>query len=187
MSELGRAIGERIRQTRGDMSQAEFASKIGVNKTLLGKYERGESIPGGEFLSQLRDILGISLDWLLTGWTQPPNLDDDDKYMAAIEVARTQALDDFKATARAAPQQRDPDLYGRVLEAISAVYKEMGWAVTLRQLGAEAAQIADEIAAEGLAPEDKPPAVKAAAAMLRRQLRIAAANPTTSQAAKDQA
>lgn len=80
-----------------------------------------------------------------------------------------------------------PDLYGRVLEAISTVYNELGWGITLRQLGAEASRIATEIAADGLAPEDVPGAVRGAAAMLRRQLRDAQANPAASSSRKDSA
>ena len=189
MSDIARTLGERIRKVRGEMSQAAFAAKIGINKNLLGKYERGESIPGGEILAQMRDALGISVDWLLTGWMPPPHWDDDEKYIAGIEAARAAAgqAEASPSAVTAAPTERDPDLYGRVLEAISAVYKEMNWGISLRQLGAEAAQIADDISAEGLAPDEKPPAVKAAAAMLRRKLRDAATDPTAEASTKGRA
>lgn len=158
---VAETLGSRIRQVRGDVSQDEFASRLAVHKETLGKYERDKRVPDADFLAQLRDHLGISIDWLVTG--------QGEMYVGQPSLPPTDA-----------PGSRDPDLYGRVLEAISAVYKEVGWGIGLRQLGAEAAQIADDIAAEGLAPDEKPPAVKAAAAMLRRQLRAAAADPAAS-------
>ncbi|MBX9635709.1 MAG: helix-turn-helix domain-containing protein [Magnetospirillum sp.] len=165
---MAETLGDRIRQVRGDLSQDEFSSRLAVHKETLGKYERDKRVPDADFLAQLRGKFGISIDWLVTGYGemhvgQPPQ------------------------PPAGAPGSRDPDLYGRVLEAISAVYKELGWGISLRQIGAEAAQIADDIAAEGLAPEDKPPAVKAAAVMLRRQLRAAAVDPTAEASTKDRA
>ncbi len=74
----------------------------------------------------------------------------------------------------------DPTLVGRVLEAISTVYLENGYTLTLGQLGAKATEIAADLSADLAidAPnEEKIGAVKAAAAMLRRQLREASANP----------
>jgi len=73
----------------------------------------------------------------------------------------------------------DADLVGRVLEEISLIYKEFGWGKSLQQLGSEAAQIAADIATDGQSAEAKGAAVKAAGAMLRRQLRAAVADPNS--------
>jgi transcriptional regulator with XRE-family HTH domain len=170
--EMAETTGDRIRLLRGGLSQAEFASKLGVHKEVVGKYERGLNVPGGEALAHMREVLGVDINWLLTGEGQMRPGDAE----AAPPPAPTSAS-----------VERDADLYGRVLEAISVVYKECGWQASLRQIGEKAAQIADDIAADGLAPEEKPPAVKAAAAMLRRQLREAAANPAAEIAAKHKA
>ncbi len=61
------SIGERLRQLRGGISQLDFATKIGVNKELIGKYERGLNVPGGDILSRIHDATGVSLDWLISG------------------------------------------------------------------------------------------------------------------------
>ena len=36
---------ERLKIIRGDLTQAEFAAKLGIHKNTLGRYERGESEP----------------------------------------------------------------------------------------------------------------------------------------------
>lgn len=168
---MAETVSDRIRLVRGLLSQEQFATRLSVHKNTVGNYERGDREPDAAFCLAIREGFGVSIDWLLTG---------EGSMRAGAEPTTA------PSPAEGAPE-RDSDLYGRVLEAISAVYKEVGWAISLRQLGAEAAQIADDIAAEGLAPEDKPPAVKAAAAMLRRQLRTAAANPTSEASTKGRA
>lgn len=110
---------------------------------------------------------GVSLDWLATGkGDMIPDL------TATLPDGRV-LVSESKTSAPAI----DPDLIGRVLEEISLIYKEFGWGKSLAQLGSEAAQIAADLAADGQTPEEKGAAVKAAGAMLRRQLRAAVADP----------
>ena len=52
---------------RGPASQAEFATKLGVHKNTIGRYERGKNPPDALFLVALRRTCGISLQWLLMG------------------------------------------------------------------------------------------------------------------------
>ena len=62
------AIGRRIRQLRGfDMTQAEFARRIGVAQSYLSALERGEKEPGPAILLAIKREFGKSVDWLLTG------------------------------------------------------------------------------------------------------------------------
>mgnify|MGYP001810835064 CR=1 FL=1 len=91
MNDVARTLGGRLRAARGDLSQAEAATKIGVNKTLLGKYERGESVPGADALTQIRRGLDVSVDWLLTGdGPMRPGADaaatDEEVLVCAIEA-----------------------------------------------------------------------------------------------------
>lgn len=146
------------------------ADMAGISPDQLTRYVKGQNAAPFEVLARLAGAKGVSLDWLATGEG------------TMLVVAGPQ-----KSGTVGAHKERDQDLYGRVLEAISAVYKEMNWGISLRQLGAEAAQIADDISAEGLAPDEKPPAVKAAAAMLRRKLRDAAADPAAEASTKGRA
>lgn len=60
-------IGERIRQVRGEKTQSEFAGLTSIPKNTLGRYERGEIIPGGEAISLLCKNIGIDPNWLLFG------------------------------------------------------------------------------------------------------------------------
>lgn len=65
------AMGRRIRELRGfDITQAEFASRIGVAQSHLSALEHGEKEPGAAVLLAISREFGKSVDWLLTG--QPP-------------------------------------------------------------------------------------------------------------------
>ena len=65
-----RAIGRRIRELRGfDMTQADFARRIGVTQGYLSTLENGEKEPGSAVLLAIRQEFGKSVDWLLTGET----------------------------------------------------------------------------------------------------------------------
>lgn len=60
-------VGERIRACRSDLSQSDFASRLGVHVNTLGKYERDQRLPDAEFLTNLTLTFGIDTTWLLTG------------------------------------------------------------------------------------------------------------------------
>jgi transcriptional regulator with XRE-family HTH domain len=62
------AIGRRIRELRGfEMTQAEFAKRIGVAQSYLSALERGEKEPGAAVLLAISQEFARSVDWLLTG------------------------------------------------------------------------------------------------------------------------
>ena len=62
------AVGRRIRTLRGfDMTQAEFARRIGVTQGYLSALEHGEKEPGSAVLVAISREFGKSIDWLLTG------------------------------------------------------------------------------------------------------------------------
>jgi len=66
-----RAIGRRIRELRGfDMTQAEFARRIGITQSHLSALEHGSKEPGSAVLLAIRREFRKSVDWLLTGQTQ---------------------------------------------------------------------------------------------------------------------
>lgn len=63
-----RAIGRRIRELRGfDMTQADFAARIGVTQSHLSALEHGAKEPGSAVLLAISREFGKSVDWLLTG------------------------------------------------------------------------------------------------------------------------
>jgi transcriptional regulator with XRE-family HTH domain len=62
------AIGRRIRELRGfDMTQAQFARRIGVTQSYLSALEHGEKEPGSAVLLAISKEFDKSVDWLLTG------------------------------------------------------------------------------------------------------------------------
>jgi transcriptional regulator with XRE-family HTH domain len=63
-----RAVGRRIRELRGfDMTQTEFARRVGVTQGHLSSLERGEKEAGAAVLLAISREFGKSVDWLLTG------------------------------------------------------------------------------------------------------------------------
>jgi len=61
-------VGRRIRQLRGfDMTQREFAKRIGVSQSYLSAIEHGRNEAGAEVLLAISRECGKSIEWLLTG------------------------------------------------------------------------------------------------------------------------
>ena len=53
-----------------DMTQAEFAKRIGISQNYLSTMERGQVEIGAEILLRISREFGKSLEWLLTGQKQ---------------------------------------------------------------------------------------------------------------------
>ena len=63
-----KALGRRIRQVRGfEVTQEEFARKLGISQSQLSKYERGIVAPPADVLMRIKEQFRVSIDWLLTG------------------------------------------------------------------------------------------------------------------------
>ena len=61
-------VGRRIRELRGfDMTQKEFARRIGVSQGYFSHLERGEKEIGAAVLLRISRVFGKSMEWLLTG------------------------------------------------------------------------------------------------------------------------
>lgn len=60
------AIGQRLREVRGGMTQAEFAEKLGVDRQTVMRYETGKRVPDALVLKRLIE-LNVNAHWLLTG------------------------------------------------------------------------------------------------------------------------
>jgi transcriptional regulator with XRE-family HTH domain len=61
-------VGRRIRELRGfQMTQKEFAKRIGVSQGHFSYIERGEKEIGAEILLRISREFGKSIEWLLTG------------------------------------------------------------------------------------------------------------------------
>ena len=63
-----KAVGRRIRELRGlDLTQEEFASRIGVSQNYLSTMEHGRVQVGAEILLNIAKEFRRSMEWLLTG------------------------------------------------------------------------------------------------------------------------
>jgi transcriptional regulator with XRE-family HTH domain len=61
-------VGRRIRELRGfDLTQEEFARRIGVSQNYLSTMEHGKVQIGAEILLRISQAFGKSIEWLLTG------------------------------------------------------------------------------------------------------------------------
>jgi transcriptional regulator with XRE-family HTH domain len=69
MSDSLEGLGHRLAQVcaREGLNQSEFALRIGVTPGFVSDILRGNKKPGCEFLFNLRQSLGVGIDWLLTG------------------------------------------------------------------------------------------------------------------------
>jgi len=62
-------IAERLRTAReslGFSSQAAIADAVGITREQWGRYERGQSVPGGDVLAVLA-LMGVDIAYVLTG------------------------------------------------------------------------------------------------------------------------
>ena len=62
---MAAVLAERLRVLRGNASQCEFASKIGVKQTSYSSWERGVKDPAAQTVAQIASTFGVSADWLL--------------------------------------------------------------------------------------------------------------------------
>jgi len=62
------AVGRRVRQLRGfDLTQADFARRIGISQSYLSAIELGRNEAGAGVLLSISREFGRSIEWLLTG------------------------------------------------------------------------------------------------------------------------
>ena len=64
---LSAKCGQRIKGLREEyrLAQYELANKIGVKKSVISKYERGESFPAPDKLVSIANFFDTSVDYLL--------------------------------------------------------------------------------------------------------------------------
>jgi transcriptional regulator with XRE-family HTH domain len=63
-----KGVGRRIRELRGfDMTQQEFAERIGVSQNYLSAMEHGRFVIGAEIVLRISREFSKSMEWLLTG------------------------------------------------------------------------------------------------------------------------
>lgn len=63
------SVGERIRKVRRslDLTQAEFAARIGSTQNTVTRYETGDRKPSATVLAMIGQTYGVSVEWLRSG------------------------------------------------------------------------------------------------------------------------
>ncbi len=67
-------FGQRLREVRGGMTQAEFAKCMDITTPTVIRYEAGERLPSVDFLHRLITVFGVEATWILQGSDQGKNL-----------------------------------------------------------------------------------------------------------------
>ncbi|WP_071998242.1 MULTISPECIES: helix-turn-helix domain-containing protein [unclassified Serratia (in: enterobacteria)] len=95
------AIGLRVRSVRGNLSQTEFAKRLGIERKSVSRYESGERAPDALVILRLLSEFNIEPTWLLTGDGNIPELSSDEQELLGSFRAAPLAV---KAAALAALQ-----------------------------------------------------------------------------------
>lgn len=72
-------LGDKITMLRKqkNLSQGDLADKIGVSRDAIGKYERGDIMPTADKAKKMADVLGVSLDFLMSDAAKEDTVDKD--------------------------------------------------------------------------------------------------------------
>jgi transcriptional regulator with XRE-family HTH domain len=71
---MEKTLAARLKTLRGSLSQAEFASKIGLIQQTYANYESGRAEPSVEKILKISRIFSVSTDWLFgLDDTKPPD------------------------------------------------------------------------------------------------------------------
>lgn len=108
-TDLARRLRE-VRRALGDPERGALALTIGLSKTTLASYERGESEPTASALAAYQREFGVNISWLLTG--EGEMFSDPSKRPAGMAAASAPAI--------------DPELFRAVGRLVLKVYKEEG-------------------------------------------------------------
>lgn len=100
LDEFGSRLGQLIATL--NISQNEFARRLGASPAFLSHLVRGAKLPGAEFLHRIAKCYGVSIDWLLLGQGTMFGL-------AAINPEELASVQQRLALAEMAIIDKDPD------------------------------------------------------------------------------
>lgn len=83
-------LGDKITLLRKqkNLSQGDLADKIGISRDAIGKYERGDIMPTADKAKKMADLLGVSLDFLMSDKDKEETLVDADMLYRMQEVQK---------------------------------------------------------------------------------------------------
>jgi transcriptional regulator with XRE-family HTH domain len=94
--DMNKKTGSRIKNLRIEkgMNQGELGRILGLDQGTVSKMERGENEPTAKTLRLLREIFGVTIDWILTGegTKHPLPLDTEEEIKEIIDDLNTNEL-----------------------------------------------------------------------------------------------
>ena len=76
-------------RTAAGMTQAELGARLNYSDKTISKWERGEAIPDAYVLTQLAEIFGVSVDYLLSShdaWEPPAEAEKETPQYSAKHI-----------------------------------------------------------------------------------------------------
>ena len=92
-------LGGRIRQLRGDLTQAEFAQMLQIKQAMVSRYEADKETPSPPVLLRLAQFSNRSMEWLLTGKEETPAAAEAPARRLAAKVSKKLGRADLLAAA----------------------------------------------------------------------------------------
>jgi transcriptional regulator with XRE-family HTH domain len=94
--DMNKTTGGRIKSLRIEkgLNQGEMGKLLGLDQGTVSKMERGENEPTAKTLRFLREIFGVTTDWILTGegTKHPLPLDTEEEIKEIIDDLNTNPL-----------------------------------------------------------------------------------------------
>lgn len=95
-------FSENFAKLRGDMSQAQFAEKLGISRATVGLYENGSRLPDALVLKNIAEKCGISVDYLV-GLVPEPTNNPDMRAMCEYTGLSSASLENIKRIRNSGP------------------------------------------------------------------------------------
>lgn len=153
---LGQRLTD-VRKALGFDARLPFAQALGMHPDTLGGYERGDSIPDHDFLTNYKRRFGVNLAWVITGDGSMFEGGKQEATAAPIDAELMEQLADkvaamFHAAGQKPPQRRitreAANLYNDLAKAVGDLKDRELVEVTLPLLELEFKRRLDRAAAE---------------------------------------
>ena len=82
-------------RTGAGMTQAELGQRLNYSDKSISKWERGEAIPDAFVLTQMAELFGVTVDYLLSShdaWEKPKDDDEEEQPSYSVDTIIALAL-----------------------------------------------------------------------------------------------
>ncbi len=98
-------LGGRLRAVRGALKVPAFASSVGVSRSSIENWEKGNHVPPGDVLARVCDLYDVNEAWLLSGRGRMTRTD------VSLLMERALGVHEDALHLRAAPEAESPPGY----------------------------------------------------------------------------